>query len=99
VSELLLSSAARAARRLAAPALPWQGDRLTGSTGRLTLGGTVREVEVKYQVRDNEALLVALKRRGIEFAPAVYQDDQAYAPHGWSYGEPSSGCPLRACAP
>lgn len=51
----------------------------------------MREVEVKYQVRDNEALLVALKRRGIEFAPAVYQDDQAYAPHGWSYGDAKLG--------
>jgi adenylate cyclase class 2 len=51
----------------------------------------VREVEVKYQVRDKEALLVALKRRGIEFAAPVYQNDQAYAPNGWSYGDAKLG--------
>jgi adenylate cyclase class 2 len=51
----------------------------------------VREVEVKYQVRDKEALLVALKRRGIELAAPVYQDDQAYAPDGWSYGDAKLG--------
>jgi adenylate cyclase class 2 len=51
----------------------------------------VREVEVKYQVRDVEALLVALKSRGIELAGPVYQDDQAYAPDGWSYGDARLG--------
>jgi len=51
----------------------------------------VREVEVKYQVGDTEALLVALKRRGIELGAPVYQDDQAYAPEGWSYGHPKLG--------
>jgi adenylate cyclase class 2 len=51
----------------------------------------VREVEVKYQIRDKEALLVALKRCGIEFAAPVYQDDQAYAPDGWSYGDAKLG--------
>ena len=35
----------------------------------------MREVEVKYQVRDKEALLVALKRRGIEFANALSCDE------------------------
>jgi len=55
------------------------------------LGGAVREVEVKYQVRDVEALLVALKSRGIEFAAPAYQDDQAYAPDGWSYGDGKLG--------
>jgi adenylate cyclase, class 2 len=47
----------------------------------------VREVEVKYQIRDVEALLVALKSRGIELTAPVHQDDQAYAPDGWSYGD------------
>ncbi len=51
----------------------------------------MREVEVKYQIRDKEALLVALKRCGIEFAAPVYQDDQAYAPDGWSYGDAKLG--------
>jgi adenylate cyclase class 2 len=47
----------------------------------------VREVEVKYRIRDSEALLAALKMRGIELGPPIGQDDQAYAPHGWSYGD------------
>lgn len=51
----------------------------------------MREVEVKYQVPDTEALLVALKTHGIEFAAPVYQDDQAYAPVGWSYGDAKLG--------
>jgi adenylate cyclase class 2 len=51
----------------------------------------VREDEVKYQVRDTEALLVALKTRGIELSAPVRQDDQAYAPEGWSYGDSKLG--------
>jgi adenylate cyclase, class 2 len=51
----------------------------------------MREVEVKYEVRDTEALLVALKTRGIELGASVCQDDQAYAPSGWSYGDPRRG--------
>jgi adenylate cyclase, class 2 len=51
----------------------------------------VREVEVKYRVRDKETLLAALKRRGVEFAAPFYQDDQAYAPDGWSYGDAKLG--------
>jgi hypothetical protein len=41
----------------------------------------VREIEVKYHVDDLEALLAALKGRGIELSDPIYQDDQAYAPH------------------
>lgn len=51
----------------------------------------MREVEVKYQVRDAEALLVALKERNIELNEPVTQDDQAYAPEGWSYGDDKLG--------
>ena len=51
----------------------------------------VREVEVKYHVDDLEALLVALKTRGIELSDPVYQDDQAYAPDGWQYGDSKLG--------
>lgn len=51
----------------------------------------MREVEVKYQVRDTEALLVALKARGIELSDPITQDDQAYAPEGWSYGDSKLG--------
>ena len=40
----------------------------------------MREVEVKYRVRDLEALLAALKMRGIELGVPFCQDDQAYAP-------------------
>lgn len=54
-------------------------------------GGAVREVEVKYQVRDAEALLVALKARGIELNEPITQDDQAYAPEDWSYGDRKLG--------
>jgi len=51
----------------------------------------VREVEVKYSVRDAEALLLALKREGIALGQPVFQDDQAYAPTGWSYGDVKLG--------
>jgi adenylate cyclase, class 2 len=37
----------------------------------------VREVEVKYRIQDSEALLAALKTRGIELGAPVAQDDQA----------------------
>jgi hypothetical protein len=54
-------------------------------------GGVMREVEVKYRVSDLEALLVALKGRGIELSESVYQDDQAYAPVGWEFGDSKLG--------
>ena len=51
----------------------------------------VREIEVKYHVEDLEALLVALKDRGIELSDPVCQDDQAYAPDGWQFGDSKLG--------
>jgi adenylate cyclase, class 2 len=54
----------------------------------------VREVEVKFRVHDPAALLSALSSRGIELGPPVHQDDQAYAPDGWSYGEDRRGVPF-----
>ena len=57
-------------------------------------GGAVREVEVKYRIRDAEALLAALKRRGIKLGAPVRQDDQAYAPDGWVYGDGRCGVPF-----
>ncbi|MBI3688214.1 MAG: CYTH domain-containing protein [Actinobacteria bacterium] len=51
----------------------------------------MREIEVKYRVQDTEALMVVLKTRGIELGAPVYQDDQAYAPTGWSYGDSKLG--------
>jgi adenylate cyclase, class 2 len=54
----------------------------------------VREVEVKYRIPDSEALLAALKMRGIELGPPIRQDDQAYAPGSWSYGDDRRGVPF-----
>ena len=54
----------------------------------------MREVEVKYRVRDLGALLAALKMRGIELGELFCQDDQAYAPDGWSYGDDRRGVPF-----
>lgn len=51
----------------------------------------VREVEVKYQVAGGEAVEAALRRRGVVFGPPVRQDDQAYAPAGWEYGDAKLG--------
>ena len=51
----------------------------------------MREVEVKYHVEDVEALHLALKSAGIALSPPVLQDDQAYAPDDWSYGDSKLG--------
>jgi adenylate cyclase class 2 len=51
----------------------------------------VREIEVKYHVDDLEALLVALKARGIKLSDPICQDDQAYAPDGWQFGDSKVG--------
>jgi adenylate cyclase class 2 len=51
----------------------------------------VREIEVKYHIDDPEALLVALKARGIELSDPLYQDDQAFAPDGWQFGDSKLG--------
>ena len=54
----------------------------------------MREVEVKYRIRDVEALLVALKMCGVELGVTFCQDDQAYAPDGWAYGDDRRGVPF-----
>ncbi|SEG52515.1 adenylate cyclase, class 2 [Thermomonospora echinospora] len=51
----------------------------------------MREVEVKFRVRDVESLLVALKAQGIELGEPTHQDDQAYAPVGWRFGDSKLG--------
>jgi adenylate cyclase, class 2 len=51
----------------------------------------MREIELKYQVEDLEALLVALKSQGIDLSEPVFQDDQAYAPAGWQFGDSKLG--------
>jgi adenylate cyclase class 2 len=51
----------------------------------------VREIEVKYRVDDLEGLLAAIKSRGIEVSDPLHQDDQAYAPAGWQFGDNKLG--------
>lgn len=51
-----------------------------------TVSGT-REIEVKYRVADIDALLATLRSHSIRLGPPVHQDDQAYAPVGWLYGD------------
>lgn len=51
----------------------------------------MREIEVKYRIDDLEALLTALKSRGIEFSDPIHQDDQAYAPAHWQFGDSKLG--------
>src|SRR5262249_53235283 len=52
------------------------------------------EMEVKYRVQDRAALVAALAARGIQLDPAIVQDDQAYAPEGWQYGDSKLGVPF-----
>jgi adenylate cyclase, class 2 len=52
------------------------------------------EIEVKYRVPDRDALLTTLVARGIQLGPSVEQDDQAYAPDGWCYGDSKLGIPF-----
>jgi adenylate cyclase class 2 len=51
----------------------------------------MREIEVKYRVHDLEALLVALKGANIALGDPSYQDDQAYAPVSWEFGDSKLG--------
>ncbi len=57
-------------------------------------GGVVREVEVKFRVSDRDGLFAALRVRGIELGAPVRQDDQAYAPAWWEYGQDRRGVPF-----
>ena len=51
----------------------------------------MREIEVKYRVDDLEGLLAALKARSIKVSDPLHQDDQAYAPAGWQFGDSKLG--------
>ncbi len=51
----------------------------------------MREIEVKYRVCDMSALERALTQRGAVLSQPGRQDDQAYAPRGWAYGQPKTG--------
>jgi adenylate cyclase class 2 len=53
-----------------------------------------REIEVKYRVPDAAGLVDVLKARGIVLGEPEIQDDQAYAPNGWSYGDSKLGVPF-----
>ncbi len=54
----------------------------------------MREVEVKYEVADPATLLAALGARGVKLGEPVFQDDQAFAPVGWSFGDSRLGLPF-----
>jgi len=54
----------------------------------------MREVEVKFRVFEVEALLLALEARGVDLGEPVRQDDQAYAPEGWSFGDSKLDVPF-----
>lgn len=54
----------------------------------------VHEIEVKYRVPSRPELLAALAARGVKFGPPIEQDDQAYAPEDWSYGDSKLGVPF-----
>jgi adenylate cyclase, class 2 len=51
----------------------------------------MREVEVKFRVPDAAEVVERLKLRDIDLEAPIVQDDQAYAPTGWSYGDPKIG--------
>lgn len=53
-----------------------------------------QEVEVKYQVDDADRLVRTLAEHGVVMSAPIRQDDQAYAPLGWVYGQPKVGVPF-----
>ena len=52
------------------------------------------EVEVKYRIGEVDAVVAALAARQVALSDPFEQDDQAYAPAGWSYGMPKIGVPF-----
>jgi adenylate cyclase class 2 len=54
------------------------------------MSGTM-EVEVKYRLADMLGMEAALTARGAVLSAPSRQDDQAYAPQGWSYGDSKTG--------
>lgn len=53
-----------------------------------------QEIEVKYRVIEQDALLHALADQGVSLSAPVLQEDQAYAPTWWDYGKPKTGVPF-----
>ena len=49
------------------------------------------EVEAKFAVDDVDAIAVRLAEQGWPVSDPVTQDDQAYAPQTWNYGDPKLG--------
>jgi adenylate cyclase class 2 len=58
------------------------------------VAGGNREIEVKYRLADLEGLERALAERGAALSAPVCQDDQAFAPVGWEYGQSKIGVPF-----
>jgi adenylate cyclase, class 2 len=54
----------------------------------------VQEIEVKYRVLDPLVLHAALVAANVRLGAPVEQDDQAYAPEGWRYGDSKLGVPF-----
>ncbi|MEW2385576.1 CYTH domain-containing protein [Micromonospora sp. NPDC047707] len=52
------------------------------------------EVESKYRVDNLRELITALAQRQVLLSEPSVQDDQAYAPAGWSYGMSKIGVPF-----
>ena len=65
-----------------------------GSASAADDAPVVLEVEAKYQVADLEAVAEALAAQGVVLSEPVAQDDQAYAPQWWDYGQPKTGVPF-----
>ena len=53
-----------------------------------------REIEVKYRVVDAADVEQALATRDLVLSTPIRQDDQAYAPNGWSHGTSKQGVPF-----
>ena len=58
-----------------------------------------QEIEVKYRVIEQDALLRALADHGVSLSSPVLQEDQAYAPAWWGYGKPKTGVSLGPIRP
>ncbi|MEU7611085.1 CYTH domain-containing protein [Micromonospora sp. NPDC049204] len=58
------------------------------------LANNDHEVEAKYHVSDLGELIKALAQRQVVLTEPSVQDDQAYAPAGWSYGMSKIGVPF-----
>ena len=58
------------------------------------LSSNNQEVEAKYRVGDLDQLIAALGQQAVVLSEPSGQDDQAYAPVGWSYGMSKLGVPF-----